>query len=245
MAQLLFRFIYRRLSKDVLLQILEGRLRERDAPTEGRFLRLDVLEIHKETWKLVTELLPEARLEKLPNVGNRHNVYLAVLTIALYQALLESGVARDYAIELLGDIGWKLYSRFLAIPKFVARLLTRDPQKMMNIVLRMMLRFPFSAPGRPGYEVEAWEAEDGSLKTYWTFCPPFAFVDQYLAGHEDRGEREAFIRTWCRFDWAFAQAIMEGTGQPGWYERPHTLSEGDNVCDMCWAARAPVKSSFS
>ncbi|MDF1499770.1 MAG: hypothetical protein P1P76_04800 [Anaerolineales bacterium] len=149
-------------------------------------------------------------------------------------------MAKEYAIELLADVGWKLYVKFLAFPKLVAKIMARDPQKQMNAVLGLMLRFPFNAPGRPGYEVEAWEAEDGSLKTHWTFCPPLAYVQHYLSNHEDRGELEAFIGSWCRFDWAFANAIMEGTGQAGWYQRPHTLSEGDVICDMRWAAKSPT-----
>jgi len=39
-----------------------------------------------------------------------------------------------------------------------------------------------------------------------------------------------FNRTWCQFDWAAAQAMAAGEK----YERPHTLSAGDTICDMRW-----------
>lgn len=205
-------------------------------PNQGRFLGSDVETVHENTWSKVGELLPEARLEKLPNWGNRHNVFLAVLTVAFYQALLDFGIDREYAMELFADVGWKLYIRFLGLPMAITRLRTSDPQQRMNIVLRMFLRFPFSAPGRPGYELKAVNAGDDRFITDWTYCPPFAFVKQFVEKHGDRGEVEAFFRSWCQFDWALAQAIVEGMEAPGWYQRPHTLSQGGVVCDMIWAA---------
>lgn len=235
MLQLLT-LIYRRLSRIALRQVFEGRMRRPGHPNQGRFLGSDVETVHENTWSKVGELLPEARLEKLPNWGNRHNVFLAVLTVAFYQALLDFGIDREYAMELFADVGWKLYIRFLGLPMAITRLRTSDPQQRMNIVLRMFLRFPFSAPGRPGYELKAVNAGDDRFITDWTYCPPFAFVKQFVEKHGDRGEVEAFFRSWCQFDWALAQAIVEGMEAPGWYQRPHTLSQGGVVCDMIWAA---------
>jgi hypothetical protein len=100
----------------------------------------------------------------------------------------------------------------------------------------LSIPFPFSAPGRPGYELKTWQAEDDTFITAWTYCPPFAFVGQYVDDHGDRGEVQAFFHSWCQFDWALAYAIVEGTGQPGWFQRPHNLSQGDASCDMVWAA---------
>jgi hypothetical protein len=39
-----------------------------------------------------------------------------------------------------------------------------------------------------------------------------------------------FRDTWCTFDYSAAEMITDG----GKYERIHTLSDGDNVCDMRW-----------
>jgi acyl-CoA synthetase (AMP-forming)/AMP-acid ligase II len=50
----------------------------------------------------------------------------------------------------------------------------------------MLMIFPFSAPGRPGYEVKARAVAD-HFCTYWTHCPPHAFVrkeiENVLASH--------------------------------------------------------------
>lgn len=143
-------------------------------------------------------------------------------------------------IELFADIGWKVYARFLTLPRLSARMVTRDPQAQVNLILRMLLRFPFSAPGRPGYEVQAW-TEPGRFCTFWTYCPPYAFVRDYVAEYGDRGEIEAFSKSWCWYDWAFTYAMVGGSYEThGHYERPHTLSSGDALCDMCWYGGRPA-----
>jgi hypothetical protein len=174
-------------------------------------------------------------------LGNRHNVYLAIITIGFYHALLDAGVEQSYAIVLFTDVGWKIYVKFISLPKRIVKLITTDPQRQINMMLRMFMRFPFSPAGRPGYEGEA-RAEDDRFLTNWTFCAPFHFVKQYSQKQGDRGEVDAFYRSWCWFDWPLAYAMAEGSGKPGCYDRPHTLSRGDDVCDMCWAAEPPVKS---
>lgn len=220
-------------------QILMGRLLDREQPERGRFLRHDVDAILSQTWREVDELLPEAHLERIPTLGNRQNVFLAVLTVGAYHALRQAGIEKEYAIELFADMGWKVYAKFLPLPKLIARIITRDPQKQVNIILRMFMVYPFSTPGRPGYECRAW-AEPGRFCTYWTHCPPFEFIRQYVEAHGDSGELEAFQRSWCWYDWALAYAMVDGGFKVrGYYQRPHTLSQGDDICDMLWCAEVP------
>lgn len=234
----LLKLLYRRLVRKASYEILLGRMIEKGRPEKGRFLRRDVDAILKETWRNVDDILPAAELEKLPTLGNRHNVFLAVLTVAAYHAYLSAGIDREYAIELFADVGWKLYSKAALLPRFVARLLARDPQKRLELMLRMLMVFPFSTPGKPGYEVKAW-AEPDRFCTYWTHCPPHAFVRKYVDQNGDRGELEAFRRSWCWYDWAIARVMAGGRERSGYYERLHTLSAGDEVCDMCWYAKPP------
>jgi hypothetical protein len=240
---MILKYLYRFLSKGAMKAILEGRLRDRLNPSVGRFLASDIQAITRQTWDEVDTLLPKAEWNRVPTLGNRHNVFLAVVSVALYHALLDHGVERDYAIELFADVGWKLYSKFLIVPKTIARIRTSDPQEQMNLILSMLLKFPFSSPGRPGYEVSYGPVGDTAFATNWTYCPPFSFVRSYVDQHGDRGELQAFFRSWCQYDWALAYAIAEGTGQPGWYARPHTLSQGDPVCDMTWAAVQPISQA--
>jgi len=113
-------------------QILAGRNRDRTKPGSGRFTRGQVNELLKSVWDHLDSLLPEANLEQYKTLGNRQNLYLAVATRAAYHAFLESGIDSAYATELIGDVAWKVYAAWLPIPRFFARLASRDPQKQMN-----------------------------------------------------------------------------------------------------------------
>ena len=232
----------KRLARGSANQILMGRMKEKGVPEGGRFLKFEVDAILDQTWKNVDEMLPDANLESMPTKGNQLNVLLAVVTVGAYHALLEAGINKNYAIELFADIGWKLYTKFLPLPKFIAGIATRDPQKRINMIMRMFMLFPFSTPGRPGYVCKAW-AEEGQFNTYWSHCPPFEFVRKFVESHGDRGEIAAYQQSWCAYDWALTYALVDGSaGNGGYYERPHTLSFGDELCDMRWCAKAPQGS---
>jgi len=109
----LWRIVYAPLFRRAARQILKGRLLDMRSPKKGRWLESDIKEYLKQTWARTESLLPIARLDDLPTYGNRHNVFLAVVTTAAYQVLLERGVPPDYAQTLVGDLGWKIYSWML------------------------------------------------------------------------------------------------------------------------------------
>lgn len=227
--------IYRPLVRRAARQILQGRTFDPAAPERGRWSRRDIDVYNREVWKRVKDLLPIARLPELPTLGSRHNVFLATVSTAAFQVLLERGTPRDYAFTLIGDVAWKIYSWMLNFAVLPFRITTRDPQRRINRALSSLMFFPFSAAGRPGYEVKSWVDADG-CHTHWTHCPPQQFVRDLVQSRGDRGEIEAFYRSWCLFDWPAAD-LLAGDGETGHYERPHTMSRGDEVCDMCWHAR--------
>lgn len=145
------------------------------------------------------------------------------------------GVTKTYAQTLLADTGWKIYKWMLKLFAFPFKILYRDPGKRMEKVLKTLMVFPFNAPGRPGYEVDVWTEEDKTY-TYWTHCPPQAFVRQVIEQRKDRGDLDFFYHSWCQYDWAGAD-LLAGDGTRGHYTREHTLSRGDPICDMCWYGR--------
>jgi len=226
---------YKPLLRRAARQILQGRLLDVREPGRGRWLEPDVRLFLEGTWKQVDALLPMAELDALPTFGNRHNVFLAVVTTAAYQSLLDRGIAQDYARILFADIGWKIYSLMLRTVSLPFRLFVRDPGRRMERILRILMIFPFSAPGRPGYEVEVWTEGDDTY-THWTHCPPHTFVRNLVESNGDRGELQAFRESWCLYDWPGAD-IIAGDGETGHYSREHTLSREDSVCDMCWYGR--------
>ena len=44
-------------------------------------------------------------------------------------------------------------------------------------------------------------------------------------------EMTLFRKTWCTYDYAAAEHLVEG----GKYQRKHTLSDADELCDMRWS----------
>ena len=209
---------------------LDGRYWDQDDPSKGRLTRADVARILDRTWRDFDRLVPEAGLERLPTAGSRQNVMLGVVSLALYRALLSEGLSPQYAAVLFTDAAWLLYRTWIRLPRLVARIATRDEQRQIELMLRMFLRFPF---GRPGYVWQARRGPDG-FETDFTRCP----VLDYMRA---QGASEFMRNSWCTLDFALAQAMVPG----GRYERPHTLSAGDLVCDMQWRAaprRGPTRS---
>jgi len=68
---------------------ITGRARSRADPAAGRFTRAEVNALLREAWTRLGQLTPGLPAEPTP--GNRQNVLLAALTLAMFQALLEDG----------------------------------------------------------------------------------------------------------------------------------------------------------
>jgi len=205
--------------------------------TEGREVRWLTPEIDA----LLTALEPEAtqlrrhaQLDALPSFGNRLMVELAVYTVACDRVLRGLGLAPVSARRTVADLGWDIYRRMLVLASWPVRRVTRDPGRRLRWTIRMLLRFPFDAPGPPGYAVET-RVEDGDLLTHFSHCPPQTFVRRLSELEADPDVLAAFQQSWCRYDWPGADIIADD-GRRGHYRRQRTLSRGDPVCDMCWVA---------
>ena len=94
-------FVYRRLAARAARQALVDPNRSQKSPDRGRFTRADVDTLLKAAWRdyagRVVKLPPE------PTFGSRMNVKLACFTMSFFNALLEIGTERSYAIELVAD----------------------------------------------------------------------------------------------------------------------------------------------
>ena len=216
--------VYKPLVRRAAHQILEGRFLDLEEPNKGRWLDSDVRAYLSKTWARCDSLISVAGLEKLPTYGNRHNVFLAVVTTAAYQVMFERGVSSRYAIQLVGDLCWKIYALMLRAVSIPYRITTRDPGRRMEKILRALLFFPFNAPGAPGYEVKVW-TDGNDTYTYWTHCPPQTFVRRLIEVNGDHGELDAFYNSWCLYDWPGAD-VLANDSQHGHYSRLHTLSRG-------------------
>jgi ubiquinone biosynthesis protein len=188
-----------------------GRNRNRERPEEGRFTRADVRRILEHGWHNFRLLAPDIPREA--TVGNRMNMMLACVTLAMFQALLSEGVDRAYGTELLADAAWRIYRLWGLVPRAIARLRSRDPVERMRLQVNLFLRFPFNPPG---YQLTRLPADDGSAFDMHR-CP----VAEYFREHQ---AADVCVGTWCNLDYGLA----EGWG--GRLERTGTLAAGDSAC---------------
>ena len=235
METVLFKLLYKPLVRSSAHKVLQGRLRDVQKPEKGHWTRQDVNRLLAATWCRVDDMLPQANLPDLPTRGSRHNVFLAVVTTAAYRELAGTGTGQEYASLLIADTGWKLYALGVRIFSLPFRLVSSSPATRLECTIRLLMKFPFSAPGRPAYEARVWKQGD-DLYTHWTWCPPQAYVRKLVEHEGDKGELDAFYQSWCQYDWPGADMIA-GDGKKGHYQRRLTLSEGDRMCDMCWKAK--------
>ncbi|KPN62855.1 hypothetical protein SAMN04488527_11276 [Aliiroseovarius crassostreae] len=206
---------------------------------EGRQIRWLEREIEKFIADMkadVDTLRPVAGLENLPSFGNQLMVEATIYTVSADRVLRKLGVEPNVAAQIVSDLGWGIYRRLLLPSTSVIGLITRDPGRRLRWTIRMLLWFPFNAPGAPGYEVRIIRQGDDIL-TRFTHCPPQSFARRLSEETNDPRVLEVFRRSWCTYDWPGAD-IIAGDGDRGHYTRPVTLSKGDPACDMCWRAKA-------
>ncbi len=194
-----------------------GRCRSRTDPTRGRFTRADLRRLLEATWAKFDCLAPD--LPREPTMGSRQNVALACLTLAMFQALLDEGVERDYAVELVGDACWKVYAQWGQLPRLVARLASRDPVERMRTSVDLFLRFPFNPPG---YRYEDRTEPEGRALDMLR-CP----VAEYLAAH---GAADLTVGSWCNLDFQLARTWG------GTLERKGSMAGGAPLCDFRFKA---------
>ena len=203
---------------------------------EARWLPEDIERFLVTLDHAAEEMREIAGLQGLPDAGSRLMVELAIYTVAAGAALRHHGVETGRAHAVVADVGWDLYRRMLRLSSLPARFISRDPGRRLRWTIRALLVFPFRPVGAPGYAARVFRDGD-DLKTHFTHCPPQTFARTAAARHADPELLEAFRQSWCLYDWPGADLIA-GDGKRGHYRRPHTLSAGDPVCNMCWKAQS-------
>lgn len=220
MNPLVVKTMYRPAIKRAAYACLVGRNRDRTRLDKGRFTRPEVDEILDKVWQSYHQLAPTIPHE--PKLGNRMNMLLACITLSCLRAMLSAEIERGYAIELIGDIAWKVYEKWGRIPLFVAGLLTRNPREQMSKSVKMFLKFPFSPPG---YVFVYLPSIDG-ISFDMLRCPVAEYFQSQYASDLGTG-------TWCNLDFPLAE--LWG----GWLERTGTLSSGSTRCDFRFRAVNP------
>jgi hypothetical protein len=217
------------LMKRAALATVTGRYRDPANPLAGRFTRREVAVMARRALAMAELLIPAANLEQFCSRGNRFNTALGIYSLAWFRALREQDIDKDWAITLVADSGWRLYTLGVNVPLYLIRPFTRNPQTRLNFLLRVFLFFPFAQDPR-GYQ-RTYGKEADHFRTDWSRC----VVYEYFKAYANEEEREMFRKSWCLYDFALPRLVHPDAH----YERPHTLSAGDPVCDMRWYGRKP------
>ena len=214
------KFIYRPLAARAARQAVIGRIRARRSPERGRFTRANVDDVLANAWLHYAERAGKLRSE--PTVGSRMNVRLACFTMSFFDALLASGVEREYAIELVADAVWRVYRLWSTIALGLTRLTPGKATALAFAVTNdgdhqgcVSLSFPFNAPG---YLIEPVAADIGTSFDV-VRCP----VADYFRG---QGAIDLCSASWCNLDSALAELTNEKL------VRTKTLVRGDDGCDF-------------
>jgi hypothetical protein len=149
--------------------------------------------------------------------------------LAIYKALVKERIDPDYAMDLIGDMIWQARVNAKGLIPIIdplrlklAKIMSKDPMAFLEKRLKDGMKFPYS---EPGYKVELYKDKNVYCMDFYS-CPVFDFYKQF--GKE---EMTLFRKTWCTYDYAAAEHLVEG----GKYQRKHTLSDGDELCDMRWS----------
>ena len=164
-----------------------------------RLLRPDIRGLLERLEPEAEAIRDYAEFDRLPSFGNRLMVEFAVYTAACDRAMRHSDIDPADAQAALSDAGWHIYRRMLLVASLPFRLVTRDPGKRIRWTIQLLLRFPFNAPGAPGYEVET-RVEDDRILTHFRNCPPQSYIRRLSAETNDPDALEAFRTSWCLYD---------------------------------------------
>jgi hypothetical protein len=215
----LVRLIFRPWARRVARRVLSGRNRAQGTPARGRFTHGDVDRLLEAAWVSYGERVPA--LPREPTAGSTMNVRLACFTLAFLDALLAEKVERGYAIELVADAAWGIYSVWGRIASS-GRLQPAKGSALGFATIgkdgdpnAVSLRFPFNAPG---YLIKAVASASGTAFDV-VRCP----VARYFRAHD---AADLCVAAWCNLDYPLGEFTHQKL------VRRLTLVQGDDHCDF-------------
>lgn len=211
--------------KKSIVLVLTPRCRQDGMPEYGRFTSREIKNVIHNTNENIKELMPY--FIDFDNLGNYTLEYGGLIDLAIYRALRKAGIDQNYATNLVGDIMWQFIissgsTKFYKLRKELVKLKTKDPDVFLGMYLKDALKFPYA---EPGYQVKMYRDGNAYCMDFYS-CAVYDFFKQF--GQE---ELSMFRKAHCTFDYSAAERIAEGVS----YQREHTLSDGDGVCDQRWS----------
>jgi ubiquinone biosynthesis protein len=151
-------------------------------------------------------------------LGGRLMIRLAVVEIAFYRALIESGLNVRDASELVAAAAWIAYEKMACFPMLVGRLTARTAAQRLRRAIDVFRFFPF---GPPAYRMEDLSVDPPTVAFDVLRCP---VAECFLAN----GLSQLCVKAFCDLDYPLAAkwgAVLERKG---------TLAGGAKACDFRW-----------
>jgi len=175
-------------------------------------------------WHSYAESAPS--VPKGEGFGPTQVLHLAAITIALHQALMDSGRSDEAATQIVVDVGWVVYRKMGAVAWMLSRATGKDKLDRMRAATQMFKRFPFSSPA---YQWKEVAAETNVVAFDCLRCP----AAQYFSS---KNRSALCVQTFCNLDFPLAKdwgAELERTG---------SIAGGAERCDFRWRHGAEVST---
>jgi hypothetical protein len=217
-------------------KVLVGHYISIETPKQGRLSKRRLKEIYKKIQEEQKILQTKSELSQYKSHGNRLMVFCGVISLAAYRGLRNEGLSHQYATQLVADVIWKVYILGAKTLWLATSIIAREPQKRLNYALRILCKYPFNTDPK-GYQFKLQIMPD-HLSMDFTQC----VVHQFMKFFGNDEEMDFFRNSWCLYDFALPAYLIGGGG---YYEREHTLSHGDNICDMKWYAKSTKSENIN
>lgn len=150
-----------------------------------RMLRDEAGRTLEAVWRSYAESAPS--VPKDEGFGPTIVLHLAAITIALHQALMDSGRNEEAVGQLVEDVAWVVYRKMGAVAWMLSRVAGKDKFQRIRAATQMFRRFPFSSPAYQFKEI----AEEANVVAFDCVRCPAA---QYFAS---KNKSALCVRTFC------------------------------------------------
>ncbi len=156
-------------------------------------------------------------IKKKETFGADVMVKLSLLTLIIYENLIERNFNKQEAIELTSKINWIVYEKLTNRFWIFTRIFSKRPifrvKKAMDFFINI---FPYKSPG---YEMEILSTENNVVVFNVHKCPAAEFFKEHNLS-------ELCVDSWCNLDYALAEKWNVTL------ERDKTIAKGNELCNF-------------
>ncbi len=176
-------FLINKTAKRAMISVLSGQLPQNS-----------IYELNTNIWKNYGIRVTD--LEKQNTFGSKVMVKLSLLTLMIFQQLVNQKLPDHKAIQLTAKINWIIYEKLTNRFWVFTRVFSKRPIKRVGKAMNFFIKyFPYR---RPGYEMEILKTENTEYAFNVYKCPAAEFFNKH-----DRSD--LCVASWCDLDYPLAK----------------------------------------